>query len=167
MPDNLILSMLFWLFLFVLVLLVFFIMMVIFVRLIQSNSKFRALFFRFLNKISIPLAGSKFTLLALLRHTGRRSGKTYQTPMRAYPFGDGLALGLTYGPGVDWCRNVLLAGTCVVKWRGKEYIMNNPEIIPMTQVLSHYPLLMRLGMARVVKQCLWVHKQDSSLSVVP
>jgi hypothetical protein len=77
------------------------------------------------NPLALKLAGSRFgTLywnLSLLKHRGRRSGRVYETPLAAYPFGDGFILALAYGPDVDWCRNVLAAGKCTLLYRGQEY----------------------------------------------
>jgi hypothetical protein len=36
---------------------------------------------------------------------------------------------LTFGPGSDWCRNVLASGACEVKLRGVEYVARNAEVV--------------------------------------
>lgn len=45
-------------------------------------------------------------------HRGRRSGRTYRTPVLSFRRGQRLVVALTYGPGADWVRNVLAAGRC-------------------------------------------------------
>lgn len=59
---------------------------------------------------------------SLIRHTGRRTGRPYETPMLLVPHGDDLIAELTYGPRVAWHRNVVAAGgRCVVLRRGVTY----------------------------------------------
>lgn len=41
------------------------------------------------NALVLPTAGRRFSDYAVLRHKGRRSGRTYLTPVDAYQFGDG------------------------------------------------------------------------------
>jgi deazaflavin-dependent oxidoreductase (nitroreductase family) len=45
-------------------------------------------------------------LILLLRHTGRRSGKAYATPMQYEQIGDSYYVGSARGPRADWFRNV-------------------------------------------------------------
>jgi deazaflavin-dependent oxidoreductase (nitroreductase family) len=55
-------------------------------------------------------------------HRGRRSGRPYRTPVIVYS-GDGgdggYVIALIYGPGADWVRNVLAAGGCEMRLRGR------------------------------------------------
>jgi len=60
---------------------------------------------RFENPLVRPIAGRRFIgrvyfgfQLGLLTHVGRRSGRTYQTPLGAYRLGDGFVFALFYGP---------------------------------------------------------------------
>ena len=39
----------------------------------------------------------------------------------------GFVLALTYGPDVDWYRNVTAAGRCVVLWHRREYAIDRIE----------------------------------------
>ena len=48
---------------------------------------------------------------ALLVHRGRRTGKTYRTPVTAFVSGELLAVALPYGADTDWVRNLLAGGT--------------------------------------------------------
>jgi hypothetical protein len=43
---------------------------------------------------------------------------------------------LTFGPGSDWCRNVLASGGCEVKLRGAEYLTRNAEVVDDFSVRS-------------------------------
>src|SRR5947209_1601476 len=51
----------------------------------------------------------------IVTHIGRRSAKTYQTPINLFRDGDVYRIALTYGAESDWVRNVLAAGGCTVE----------------------------------------------------
>lgn len=82
-----------------------------------------------LNHAMLLLAGRKHWYAAVIRHTGRRSGTNYATPVVADQVGDGFILPLPYGTGVDWLRNVLAAGRATVTVGGRSYEVTDPEII--------------------------------------
>lgn len=74
-----------------------------------------------LNRLTGRLARSAFGPFSIVRHVGRRSGKLYETPIIVAPLGDGFMIELTYGPDVDWHKNVVAAGGCTIIWHGKDY----------------------------------------------
>ena len=80
-----------------------------------------------LNPITCMLARSPFGPFSIITHVGRRTGKFYETPIIARSVKDGFVIELTYGPDVDWHKNVLAAGGCSVVWHGKEYVINKIE----------------------------------------
>ena len=82
-----------------------------------------------LNPAMLLLAGRKHWYAAVIRHTGRRSGKNYATPVVADRVADGFILPLPYGTGVDWLRNVLAAGQATITVSGQTYDVAEPEII--------------------------------------
>ncbi len=130
------------------------------IQMMRRDKRLRTKVFKLFNAVTLPLAGRRFSPYALLRHTGRRSGRTYVTPLRAYPFGDGFVLTLSYGPDVDWCHNIMASGTCVLTWKGQEYALEKPELLPISEAWEAYSLSTRLVIgAGGVKQCLWVQKQ--------
>ncbi len=57
--------------------------------------------------------------LGVVVHRGRRSGRLYQTPVNVFAAEDGYVLALTYGPDTDWVKNVLAAGGCELRTRGR------------------------------------------------
>ncbi len=114
------------------------------------------------NAFFLKIAGGRFRAYSLLKHIGRSSGREYRTPVTAFPLGDGFVLALLYGDAaeVDWCRNVMAAGKCILKTRGQEYVLEKPEIIPASKALAAYPLLFRFYYrTRGIQQFLWVHLQ--------
>jgi deazaflavin-dependent oxidoreductase (nitroreductase family) len=80
-------------------------------------------------------------LLAMIWHTGRRSGRTYATPIIVRKAGDTFFIALTYGPTTDWCRNVLAAGKCTIELRGRRYRAVEPRIVGRAAALGHFNLL--------------------------
>jgi deazaflavin-dependent oxidoreductase (nitroreductase family) len=65
------------------------------------------------NKVLVHLAGHGPFIE--LEHVGRRSGRVYRVPLNAFRTGDTVTFALTYGPRVDWLRNVRAAGGCPVR----------------------------------------------------
>jgi deazaflavin-dependent oxidoreductase (nitroreductase family) len=82
-----------------------------------------------LNPAMLQLAGRKHWYAAVIRHTGRHSGKNYSTPVVADRVADGFILPLPYGTHVDWLRNVLVDGAATIKVGGETFRVVEPEII--------------------------------------
>jgi deazaflavin-dependent oxidoreductase (nitroreductase family) len=61
-------------------------------------------------------------------HRGRRSGRRYQTPVNVFPTEDGYVFALTYGPDTDWVKNVLAAGGCELRTRGRAIRLISPQL---------------------------------------
>jgi len=61
-------------------------------------------------------------------HRGRRSGRVYQTPVNVFATDDGYLLALTYGPDTDWVKNILAAGGCELRTRGRVVQMTAPRL---------------------------------------
>jgi deazaflavin-dependent oxidoreductase (nitroreductase family) len=78
-----------------------------------------------------------------VRHRGRRSGKTYATPVALRPTPEGFVLPLPWGEGTDWCRNLRAAGGGSVQWRGADYAVDSPEVIDTAEALPAFAAAMR------------------------
>src|SRR5947209_3839077 len=77
---------------------------------------------RVFNPLALRFAGSRvMPLYAVIRHRGRRSGRVYATPVAVTRRGDALVVPLPFGSSADWCRNVVAAGECIVRWNGAEH----------------------------------------------
>jgi len=66
--------------------------------------------------------------LGLIIHRGRRSGRLYQTPVNTFAVKDGYVFALTYGPDTDWVKNVLAAGGCELRTRGRVIRLTSPRL---------------------------------------
>ncbi|MFI7115356.1 nitroreductase family deazaflavin-dependent oxidoreductase [Amycolatopsis sp. NPDC049868] len=84
---------------------------------------------RVLNPAMLRLAGRKHWYVSVLRHTGRRSGKPYATPVVAARTETGFIIPLPYGTKVDWLQNLLAAGHATIEQKGDSHEVVNPTII--------------------------------------
>ena len=80
------------------------------------------------NRVLGPLA-RYLPGFAVVSHVGRRSGRTYRTPVNAYRRGDGYVIALMYGADSQWVRNVLAAGRVDIETRGRHVHLVGPEVV--------------------------------------
>jgi deazaflavin-dependent oxidoreductase (nitroreductase family) len=80
-----------------------------------------------LNRATTRMAHAGRGPFSLIRHTGRKSGREYETPLILARAGRDFVAELTYGPDVSWYRNVVAAGRCSVVFRGAEYEIDRIE----------------------------------------
>src|SRR5215469_6629198 len=60
-----------------------------------------------LNPLILSFAGSRhMPMFAVINQRGRRSGRSYSTPVGARKTADGFIIPLTFGQQADWFRNV-------------------------------------------------------------
>lgn len=85
---------------------------------------------RGLNPLTSRAARSGRGPFSLVRHVGRRSGRVRETPVILARTADGFVVELTYGPKVDWYRNIVAAGGCTVVHRGVEHAVDRIESCP-------------------------------------
>jgi deazaflavin-dependent oxidoreductase (nitroreductase family) len=67
--------------------------------------------------------------LAVVSHVGRRSGRTYRTPVSLFRRGDGYVIALVYGADSQWVRNVLAADGVDIETRGRRLHLVGPEMV--------------------------------------
>ncbi|MDY7100289.1 MAG: nitroreductase family deazaflavin-dependent oxidoreductase [Actinomycetota bacterium] len=89
---------------------------------------------RFWNPRALETAGSPGASASVVRHTGRRSGTAYETPVVAVPADDGFVIVLPYSTNADWVRNVLAAGRATILHEGGTHEVDRPEIVPIDEV---------------------------------
>jgi deazaflavin-dependent oxidoreductase (nitroreductase family) len=90
---------------------------------------------RWLAKINIIFTNRITSLFAgwlpgvgILTHVGRKSGKVYRTPINVFRASKGFIAALTYSSQSEWVKNVLVAGGCELKTRGKTYQLSAPKV---------------------------------------
>src|SRR5919198_2640586 len=87
---------------------------------------------RITNPITRRFAGC-LPPFAIVEHRGRRSGRQYRTPVFAFPATGGWVVALTYGARADWVENVLAAGGCPLKGRGRGRELTSPLLSERAQ----------------------------------
>jgi deazaflavin-dependent oxidoreductase (nitroreductase family) len=75
----------------------------------------------------------------ILQYRGRKSGRTYRTPINAFRRGDSYVFALTYGADVQWVKNVVAAGGCTLRTRGRDVRLIEPELFvdPDRRLMPH------------------------------
>lgn len=98
---------------------------------------------------------------AILSHTGRRSGRPYQTPINVFRRGDHYLFALTYGSNVDWVKNVVAAGGCEMRTRGRTIRLVEPVVIVDPELRDMpWPLGTLLGRINRVTEILRMRSSD-------
>lgn len=72
----------------------------------------------------------------VVTHVGRKSGKTYQTPLDAFQTNTGYVLVARYGPESDWVQNVLAAGEATLRVDGTEHRLGSPRLVDLDAALA-------------------------------
>jgi deazaflavin-dependent oxidoreductase (nitroreductase family) len=98
---------------------------------------------RFLNRLTARIAHAAWGPFCIIYHVGRRSGTPYATPIMAFPTPDGFVIVLTYGPQVDWYRNICAAGKCKIEWHAKTYEIRQIEPLEPKTALAALPFFFR------------------------
>jgi deazaflavin-dependent oxidoreductase (nitroreductase family) len=81
-----------------------------------------------LNRLTRPLC-RWLPGMGVVLHRGRRSGRTYQTPVNVFPRPGGrFIVALTYGQDTDWLKNVLAAGGCQLLSGGRRIDLSAPRV---------------------------------------
>ena len=80
------------------------------------------------NRVLGPLA-RYLPGFAIVSHVGRRSRRTYRTPVNLFGRGDDYVIALTYGADSQWVRNVLAAGGADIETRRRLLHLVDPEVV--------------------------------------
>jgi len=96
----------------------------------------------FTNRITSLFAGW-LPGFGILTHVGRKSGKVYRTPVNVFRASNGFIIALTYSSQSEWVKNVLAAGGCELKTRGKKYQLSVPKVM-RDPTRGRFPIPVRL-----------------------
>ena len=104
-------------------------------------------FMRSVNRmVTNPLMGTFAWVvppLAVVHHVGRKSGKSYRTPVVAFRSRDGFVIPMTYGRDVDWARNLVRARRGEVEQMGRRFALRNPRIVGIDLAATRLPSVVR------------------------
>jgi len=88
--------------------------------------------------LALRSAGKLGSTTSVVRHVGRRSGRTYETPVVAARHDDSFLIALPYGKRTDWLKNVLGKGSATIVTNGRSYEVDRPEVIPMADATGYF-----------------------------
>lgn len=91
-----------------------------------------------LNRVTKRVAHTRYGPFSVLRHVGRKSGAVYETPLILAPVEGGFVAELTYGPKVQWYRNIVAAGGCEVVVKGVTHRIDRIEPYPTEKGLRAF-----------------------------
>ncbi len=112
---------------------------------------------RVFNPRQMQTAGTPGAYAAVVRHVGRTSGRSYETPVGAAATEDGFVIALVYGAGSDWLKNVLAAQSAEIVHQGRTHQVGRPRVVPLAEAIDDFPPAERRSLRLVgVQQCLRV-----------
>jgi deazaflavin-dependent oxidoreductase (nitroreductase family) len=89
----------------------------------------------------LGLGAGRVPRYGIIEHVGRRSGKTYRTPVGAFKTEvdgkPGVAVPLSYGPDRDWLKNLRAAGGGRLRSGGKTFGIVDPQVVSRDEAATH------------------------------
>jgi deazaflavin-dependent oxidoreductase (nitroreductase family) len=111
----------------------------------------RPLTTRLFNPISRRFAG-RLPGFGILIYDGRKSGRTYRTPINVFRHGQDYVFALTYGADVQWVKNVMAAGGCELVTMGRTVRLTEPRLtVDPKARLMPLPVRLFLRLMRVTE----------------
>lgn len=111
------------------------------------------------NPHQMKTAGTAGAYASVIRHVGRKTGRSYETPMVPFASEDGFVIALPYGSGTDWVRNVMASGFATIVHEGKTYRVDQPELVPTAMAAPYMPAKEQRELRRfAIDQCLRVRR---------
>jgi deazaflavin-dependent oxidoreductase (nitroreductase family) len=75
---------------------------------------------------------------AVIVHRGRRTGRTYRTPVTAFRQDGRLVVAILYGERSDWVQNLLAGGGQVIRG-GRSYMLRDIRVVPVGRPGARIP----------------------------
>ena len=108
------------------------------------RKQFMTVLSKTVNRLSGAIARTGHGPFSLVRHTGRKSGRTYETPIILAKVPEGFIAELTYGDQVNRCRNAVAAGGCVIVRGPMEHAVASIEPCEAGYGRAAFPLPFRV-----------------------
>lgn len=87
--------------------------------------------------------------MAEIEHVGRRSGQVRWTPILAFREGATITVALTYGPEVDWLKNIEMAGRTRLRQGSRILLLGSAVPLASSEGLERMPGIVRWGLRRM------------------
>lgn len=82
------------------------------------------------NRLALRVSGHRyFPLYAVVEHVGRKSGQAYEVPVALIAAPTQFVICLPFGRGTNWARNVIAAGGCDIRWKGRVHHVTSPRVV--------------------------------------
>ena len=95
---------------------------------------------RFVNPLTLLIAGRRWMpIVGILRHRGRRSGRTYSTPLGMRLLKGALVMPLTFSESAAWYRNLVAAGGAQATYLGHRYALSQPRVVDYAAAAPAFP----------------------------
>ena len=104
-------------------------------------------------------AGTPGAYASVVRHVGRKTGRSYGTPVEAFATDDGFVIALPYGSGTDWIKNVLATESATIVTEGETWSIDWSKVVPTAVAAPYMPAKEQRSLRRfAVDRCLRVHR---------
>ncbi len=98
-------------------------------------------------RLAMPLAGKRWNpIFSVVRHTGRHSGRQFETPVAARRVDGGFVLALAFGRTAQWYRNLVAARRGIIRWRGVDHPVGAPHAMAAEVALAAFLPVQRAGL---------------------
>lgn len=120
------------------------------------------------NPREMKSAGTPGAYASVIRHTGRTSGRPYETPVGAVATDDGFVIALPYGSQTDWLKNVLASGSATIVNEGHTYQVTQPEIMSVEAATGSFSASDRRSFRLLgIDQCLHLRRVEPGAAAPP
>ncbi len=89
--------------------------------------------------LRLGLAGGRRSLWGVMTVAGRQSGRRHSNPVVPHVVGDIVLVPLSNGLGADWVKNVIATGGGTLRYRGREWRLVDPRLVPFGSAAARLP----------------------------
>jgi hypothetical protein len=100
------------------------------------------------NPHQMKTAGTPGAYASVIRHVGRTTGRSYETPVVAFATDDGFVIALPYGSDTDRLKDVLASGSATIVDEGNTWLIDLPELVPAAVAAPHMRAREQRGLRR-------------------
>jgi hypothetical protein len=94
---------------------------------------------------------------AIVNHKGRKSGRSYRTPILAFRTETGFIFALTYGRNVDWVKNLIASDIGSLEFKGNRIPIYGMRLGMYDDLKDKFPFWIRFSLRIIsLKDCLLV-----------
>ena len=99
---------------------------------LAGGRKARAFIRRVVNPfvLLLGLPGGRRSLWGVMSVRGRKTGVERRNPVVPHIVGDVVLIPLSYGPDVEWVKNVVAAGGGTLRFKRRDWRLADPRLVP-------------------------------------